>query len=228
VSNQSRDYAQMIECFEDTEYTISDISYDDFVGKLITKIESDSNACYAVKMDTRNLNETEMIIDTMSIQTHSFDVDSSETKSCYITFFVPFDNDQVKLSGNFFYNARSLEEKYKEYDGKLKIRVGVLDTQPIRVLLDRCWDYDEQREREKAQKYFREHYLKPICQYETQDIKNSFYFFLNWCFVHLYYVYFFIHFSFLWILIWYVYHCFYRYRTKNKQNGENRDSSFDV
>ena len=216
ASNKSRGYARTIKCLDNTEYTVSDISYDDFVKRLLTFIEADSNACYAVKKDLRNLKETEFI-DTMTVE---FRVDSSGTNYSVITFFVPFDNDQVKLSGNFFFNSHILEENYKLYDGKLKLSVMVLDTQPIRVLFFRCWDYDEQRLQEKAQKYFREHYLDSVCQYDTQDTRNSFFFLLNWCYVHLYYVYFFIHFPLLWILIWYIYHCIYRSKEKRDEKSD--------
>ena len=184
TSNKSRDYAQTIECLEDTEYTVSGISYEDFVNRLLTVIEADSNACYAEKRDLRNLKNTE-IIDTMTVE---FREDRAGTNYCFYSFFVPFDNDQVKLSGNFFYSSSSLEKEYKEYDGKLKLSVTVLDTRPIRVLFFRCWDYDEQRLQEKAQKYFTEHYLDSVCQYNTQDTRNSFFFLLNWCYIHLYYV----------------------------------------
>lgn len=184
TSNKSRGYAREIKCLDNTEYTVSDISYEDFVKRLLTIIEADSNACYAVKKDLRNLKETE-VIDTMTVE---FRVDSSGTNYCFITLFVPFDNDQVKLSGNFFYNSHILEEEYKLYDGELRLSVIVLDTQPIRVLFFRCWDYDEQRLQEKAQKYFREHYLDSVCYYDTQDARNSFFFLLNWCYIHLYYV----------------------------------------
>lgn len=218
ASNQSRHYAQKIECFDDTEYTITGISYEDFVKKLIITIKADSNACYAERSELRNNKDSGCIVDTMSVENNSFTLDDGRTNNVSITFFVPYDNDQVKLSGNLFYKARLLEERYKEYNGKLKLRVRIIDTQPIRILLDRCWDYDEQRELEKGYMYFRENYLDSICQYEPQNNKNAFFFLLNWCFIHLYYVVPVIIIVFVWVFIWHIFNTDF-------QNGK-RDSSF--
>lgn len=184
-------YSSYIYSESRTEYKINDgTTAKELYDKLVTIIKSDSLAMYGKKETgymSRKYNDTvENALVTYSGKKGINEGRGKGPRSYFISFLVPYENRNLRLSGNFFYPE--INGAFIKYCDKVIYSIEIIDSQPVTYLVSRGKNIDDHMIFLKLDKYVETNYLDKICKYDKRNFLNWYFFCARWAYYHFYYV----------------------------------------
>lgn len=191
ANDEARPYFFYIYSENGTEYKLKDnMSAKDYYDKLMFLIRSDSIAMFGKKQIgymSREYNDSaENALIAMSRKKGINKGAGKGPRYYYVSFLVPYDNRNLKMSGNFFHPW--INGAFIEYADKIVYEIEIIDTHPVTLVSRRGKDIDEHQVYLNLDKYVELNYLDKICDYKKSNILNWYFFCSKWAAYHFYYV----------------------------------------